>query len=560
MSGNLALGKPTKQSSTGHHRYTSEKAVDGKFDWKGSTSLTQSESNPWWYVEVSSAAKIGVVTLSERSHQGKDLSSVVVGVTNIPCEKGELCGGTACRHRQTRSKKEDFDCGGVSGSYLYVQDIGNSKTLMLEEVEVFSAIGVVMDLRLQGSVHTTWQAGDKLIIASSSVDAEQTEEVSIDEISAVGVKASGTFAFEHAGCEGKECVMAAEVASLSRNIVIRGAAGCDPVCGHFMLAHTPHGFVCGVEFTNLGQTAREGRYPLHVHMPGEAPDIVLKGNSLHHNINRGLVLHGVHNATAESNLCFRTKGHCFMMEDGVEQHNIFRSNMGVLPSTLDFGCSTTHGNMTCPHRSDTSPNAFWISNPNNIFIDNVGIATGVAFNFETRHVMGLTRREYLTEARKIGSGGKIKRSVPLGEFRGNLAHSSNKGLNNYPRMTLPPGGKNMYEDFTAWRCGVGMGYHGSPSFTMPFVRARLFENAAGMRGGLSTARISVIESKISAMDSGSAPLLIHRFGSMDVTELPTVFSIDNFTRSWVNCFGGYADGDYMAMFKDNPHSEECPTK
>jgi len=31
---NLALGRPARQSSVGHHRYTAEKAVDGGFDWK----------------------------------------------------------------------------------------------------------------------------------------------------------------------------------------------------------------------------------------------------------------------------------------------------------------------------------------------------------------------------------------------------------------------------------------------------------------------------------------------------------------------------------------------
>merc|ERR1719437_37983 len=135
---------------------------------------------------------------------------------------------------------------------------------------------------------------------------------------------------------------------------------------------------------------------------------------------------------------------------------------------------------TCASRSDHSPNAFWISNPFNIFDGNVGIAEGGAFFTETRHVMGLTRRKFKPEAMKVGRNGKIKGSVPFLEFRNNVAHSSGTGLGNYPRFNwgVVNGHTSRYEQFTAWRCGLGMAVHNGHGKAL-INGATLFENHAG---------------------------------------------------------------------------------
>jgi len=506
------------------------------------------------------------VTVSKRLHKGIDLSGAIVGVADLPCQQGQLCGGIVCSHTLRRAGKEDFDCGGASGDYLYVQLSGRLQ-LTLSEVEVYSAASADHEyqLELQGAAHTAWKVGDKLIITSTSWDAEETEEAMVTSMSAHGVTVKGLLAHEHVGCSAasEHCVVAAEVASMSRNIIIRGEDGCRPVCGHFMIAHTNHGFVCGVEFTNLGQTEVEGRYPLHVHLPGESPELVIKGNALHHNFNRGVVLHGVHSMTVDSNLCFRTRGHCFMTEDAVEQYNIFRNNIGVLPSGQNFGCSHTHDmTFTCPGRSDGDANAFWIANPNNYFIGNLGITTTVAFNFETRHVTGKTRREFPAEAMKVGRRGKIKGSTPCAEFSGNMAHSSRQGVNNYPRMTCTPGGRNRYENFTAWRCGVGMSAHNSPSTTMPMVGSRLVENIYGVRAGLSASRIELVENHITASPrhSSSVPLIVNKYGKTSVRGLEAAFTIDRYTRTWVRCHGGYTNArpGFFTPFDDPEYSGPCP--
>jgi len=67
-----------------------------------------------------------------------ELSRAIVGLADSPCQQGQLCGGSICRHTMTRGGKEDFNCGGVAGTYLYVQ-LSGATSLSISEVEVFSA-------------------------------------------------------------------------------------------------------------------------------------------------------------------------------------------------------------------------------------------------------------------------------------------------------------------------------------------------------------------------------------------------------------------------------------
>lgn len=371
--------------------------------------------------------------------------------------------------------------------------------------------------------------------------------------------------------------MAAEVAAVSRNVVIRGRWGCDPMCGHFMLAHTPHGHICGVEFTNLGQSGAEGRYPLHVHMPGTAPDVLVRHNAVHDTMNRGIVLHGVHNMTLQYNLCYKSKGHCIMLEDGVEQYNRIGGNLAVLVAPLDFGCESKKS-FTCPDRSDSVPNGFWIPNPNNYFHGNRGVVAGTAFHFETRHVTGLTRRKYHSEAMKVGSSGKTKGRTPLAQFTMNAAHSCHGGVGNYPKLSFRGDGRNAYEFFTAWRCYRGMSAHTGAN-PMRITHALLVENTVGIRGALPDAELEVSQTRMTARLGWvnyhhgtayvSSPFIINKFGKTTADKIIGVFDggLDDYTRSWVRCHGGYDAealnysgelGNWFELFAESAHSQPCP--
>jgi hypothetical protein len=168
-----------------------------------------------------------------------------------------------------------------------------------------------------------WRRGDTLVITSRIGGELQTDEVRVESVEGRTITFSGAITSRHTVCEEEQgggaalaCEMAAEVASLERNIVIRGESGCEdieandlehPMCGHFMMMNTGKGEVCGVEFTNLGQRSLEGRYPLQVRLPGYASSLLVQDNSLHHNYNHGIVVHGSQELSLASNLCYMTQ-------------------------------------------------------------------------------------------------------------------------------------------------------------------------------------------------------------------------------------------------------------
>lgn len=565
------------QSSLGHWRYTAARAVDGDH---GTDMMTKIQANPWWQLHLTTTTDegVGIVRLfntNRRScwrllftgtacqrrpspwvseiYDGAE-EGAIVGVSDSPCPAEGPCGGEICGKITATTANEEYevDCRGKRGTYVYVQLPGQRRRLQMYEVEVFPARNGHGSLQVEAHQPLVWRQGDTLVLTSTDTDPHQTEEVTLESVDAALVQFSGSLAHRHEGCdpsEDSDCIIRGEVASLNRNIVIRGEAGCEdpvanglgkPMCGHFKVAHTNHGFICGAEFTNLGQHTTEGRYPLHIHMAGDAPALTVKDNAVHHNHNRGIVLHGVHGMTVESNFCYITNGHCFMTEDGVEQHNRIAFNLGVLPRNVHWGCSSSHDNtFTCAARSDHSANAFWLSNPNNEVVGNIGVASDIAFRIETRHVMGATRRDFPLEASRVGRDGKLKGSVEMGYFHGNIAHSSGSGFFNYPLLNLPNGAERGYDGIVAWRnrCGISVHNSGQP---LLIKGARLVENFVGIRAGTGRARIALSESQVVAGGISSLPFVMK--GWSYPSRVRACFpSIDRYTRTWITCNGGFSD-------------------
>lgn len=338
---------------------------------------------------------------------------------------------------------------------------------------------------------TAWRVGDQLLVTTTGFHVKSPKHVQSEVVTIAGFKADGRtvelaapgLRHKHLGCgaaagggagggrSAAGCVMAAEVAPLSRNVQVRGedASAGRQRGGHFMMSHTNHGTICGVEFGPfLGQRITKGKYPLHFHAGWNAPELVVKSNAVHHSFNRGMVVHAMRNMVIVDNTVYDTLGHNFMLEDGVEERNKLEHNLGVLPRSVDWrpskGCCAhapadddgdndgPEGNGdndddendggegglrrlasfqqrakedaarcpgvtkdTCGNRSDGVPNAFWIPNPRNALIDNTGVAElGKAFRIETRSVVGDTVLWFQPEARNVGRKGKIKNVVPMG--------------------------------------------------------------------------------------------------------------------------------------------------
>ena len=171
--------------------------------------------------------------------------------------------------------------------------------------------------------------GDSVVVASSDWDDAQNEVRTVANADGATLALDAPLAFPHGG----EQPFAGEVASLSRNIRVRGYAGCEarkpkPRCGHFVVSHTPHGVVCGVEFTNLGAHTTLGKYPLHAHMCGNASALAFVANAVHHTHHRSLVVHGTSDALFAFNVAHDTQGHVYVFENGLELRNAVVENFG----------------------------------------------------------------------------------------------------------------------------------------------------------------------------------------------------------------------------------------
>jgi hypothetical protein len=115
-----------------------------------------------------------------------------------------------------------------------------------------------------------------------------------------------------------------------------------------------------------------------------------------------------------------------MLEDGGEIDNVFRRNLGAktLKATRPVSASQT---------DHLLPSTFWCTNPQNSWIENVAAGSSDSgFWFELNDaVRGPT-------ANMPHAKGMIPRTMRLGDFRKNVAHSNGKhGIRTYPHGYLP---------------------------------------------------------------------------------------------------------------------------
>ncbi len=201
----------------------------------------------------------------------------------------------------------------------------------------------------------------------------------------------------------------AAVALLNRNIQIvsEGKTPSEPFTekpGNYYGGHTMvrQGFlsyqVQGVEFYQLGQGGRKGRYPVHFHMlrkvaqpegtdqdPTPEPLNYLKDCSIWDSMTRWVTLHATEGMYMARNVGYKSIGHGYYLEDATEVNNKLYSNIGILARAAIM--DTTHNprqvpgiladnspvggpkNMDyMPYRSDYNhPSVFWITNGWNDF-------------------------------------------------------------------------------------------------------------------------------------------------------------------------------------------------
>jgi hypothetical protein len=153
-------------------------------------------------------------------------------------------------------------------------------------------------------------------------------------------------------------------------------------------------------------------------------------------------VHGTNNVRVENNVAFNTVGHCYFLEDAVETGNQFIHNLGMETKCHPDGkpCVPTNlgpiGSEGKPVfdpagqsakdiliPSDNTASTFWITNPDNIFRDNVAAgseATGFWLALP-QHPTGAFEG---TEVSKT----TWPRRTRVREFKGNIAHSNFDGF------------------------------------------------------------------------------------------------------------------------------------
>lgn len=282
------------------------------------------------------------------------------------------------------------------------------------------------------SVKHHWVVGAELLITSHTLDWDGHQVRTITKVSSY-TQRSGFVQFElnepvlRPTTRRESRDFAVEVALLSRNIeFIGGHDDIDNHGGHLWILNTPNvaQTLVGVNVRNFGQQGSLGRYPIHLHFCGDSPSVIAK-NTIRQSFQRCVVLHGTNNVLVANNTAYDTKGHCFMLEDGIETGNMFIHNLGAqtgIPDTIipDYG---TNGVET-----DSDPSTFWITNPTNTWIDNVAAGSqGSGYWFELK-LRGPRMHSYPELNPK---------TAPIITFKGNVAHSSGKGIKTYPSGYMP---------------------------------------------------------------------------------------------------------------------------
>ena len=359
-----------------------------------------------------------------------------------------------------------------------------------------------------------WRVGDKVVIAPSGTDAEQTEVRTIVEVIGHQIRVTPGLNFRHYGkvdtIHGYAIDMRAEIGLLTRDIVLQGDASSETSQngGHVMVMNGSHAKVEGVEFFRMGWYGEQARYPMHWHFSGDSYGDYANNNSVHRSFHRAFVVHGTNGVKVNNNVAYNVFSHCYVVaEDGNEMFNEFVGNLGLMTKRIpDMDDFAFPGGQFSSLQSERHPGTFWLANPNNIVRDNhaAGSLDGIGFFYD---------------------GAGTAETVPANFFTGNIAHSNNSTEGSYDRA---------FYRTTGWGLFVGPGLgNGTTMFFNNFTGYKNTMGGAWLDGDLVTLRNSVLADNGSGVNIQGSSIqgvgLIHETANQIVPTTKNLGAINVFT-------------------------------
>jgi hypothetical protein len=256
-----------------------------------------------------------------------------------------------------------------------------------------------------------WQAGDRVVLASTDFDMFQAEVRTILQAQPVGFLPyhellldapldHGHWMGRVGSAETPWVFENGEVGLLSHNVKVTSSDRAQvPGVPCPDLAYTgaeirilrqggasPTVRLEHVEIENAGKFDQLGHYPVHFHMLGPVPGSYVRGISVHGSGNKAVVLHGTEQVLVEDNVAYDVIGHAFYLEPMAcgggdlecfdTARNTLRHNLGVQVR----GCGT----LDLEDKDDADPandffesSVFYFEDPRNVFLDNA--AAGAIF-------------------------------------------------------------------------------------------------------------------------------------------------------------------------------------
>ena len=288
----------------------------------------------------------------------------------------------------------------MDGGALSIHGASRDKTSWTQ-IEGSLGVGATV---LTTAAPTGWAPGDRIVLAPSGYDVNETEELTVTGVTGRSVSFSPALRFAHHGEvhateRGKTLDMRAEVGLLSRNVVIQGDAASDAIRfgGHVMVMEGGFARLSGVEFVRMGQQGLKGRYPFHWHAAGDVAGQWIRDSTVHHSFQRAFAAHKSHNALVENNVAYHVANHAYVFaEDGDERGNRFEGNLGLYvypPETLAFAVDDDRFRPS--GQNGDRPGVFWGRSPNHILVGNhaAGTANGSGFfidSHEAKEIQAIT--------------------------------------------------------------------------------------------------------------------------------------------------------------------------